>query len=222
MRINRYVALATGLSRRYADKLLASGRVTIGGLVAKPGMSVKGQLIKLDDKELSLPAESPALVMLNKPTGYVCSRRGQGNKTIYELLPKKYASLKPVGRLDKNSSGLLLLTNDGQLANRLMHPSSGKIKIYNVRLNKPLSDTDKQRIGQGVELEDGLSKLAIKPAQKYDDRHIFVTMSEGRNRQIRRTFGALGYEITKLHRTGFGPYNLSGLKPGQNKEIIVK
>ena len=160
--------------------------------------------------------------MLNKPEGYVCSRTGQGSTTIYELLPKHYADLKPVGRLDKDSSGLILLTNDGNLANQLTHPSFRKTKIYEVTLDKPLTKTAQNKIEKGVQLDDGISQLNIKKIQNRYDRKFFVFMREGRNRQIRRTFGALGYKVVKLHRTGFGPYKLDGLETGQNKEIIVK
>lgn len=150
--------------------------------------------------------------MLNKPAGYVCSRDGQGSRTVYDLLPPEMRALKPVGRLDKDSSGLLLLTNDGDLANNLTHPRYNKEKTYVVELHEPLSEPDRRKIGQGVKLEDGISKLQIKnPAGK----SFTVVMSEGRNRQIRRTFEALGYTVTKLHRTKFGPYALENLGPGK-------
>ncbi len=123
--------------------------------------------------------------------------------------------MKPVGRLDKNSTGLLLVTNDGDLANQLTHPSYGKTKIYEVRLDKPLEPLHQQMItDHGIQLEDGPSKLSL---HKLDDSSFNwqITMSEGRNRQIRRTFEALGYEVKKLHRTAFGNYRLDGLAKEQ-------
>jgi pseudouridine synthase len=150
--------------------------------------------------------------MLHKPVGYVCSRDGQGSKTIYDLLPTKLHQLKPVGRLDKDSSGLLLLTNDGELANRLTHPSFEKEKVYEISLDKPLARPDRAQIEQGVLLEDGLSKLQVKPL---GNEHWQVTMREGRNRQIRRTFSALGYRLQALHRTQFGTYRLGRIAPGE-------
>jgi 23S rRNA pseudouridine2605 synthase len=147
--------------------------------------------------------------MMNKPVGYVVSRNGQGSPTIYSLLPLQYHKLKPVGRLDKASSGLLLLTNDGNLANDLTHPSKQKVKIYEISLNLPLQPLHRQMISDhGIELEDGNSKLQLERREEGNDKDWTVTMHEGRNRQIRRTFGALGYDVTKLHRTQFGPYKL--------------
>jgi pseudouridine synthase len=155
--------------------------------------------------------------MINKPAGYVCSRQGQGSRTIYELLPSQYHGLKPVGRLDKASSGLLLLTNDGDLANRLTHPRYVKDKVYEIALSQPLTPAHQGRIdGEGVVLEDGRSRLALARLERSQDRCYWrVTMQEGRNRQIRRTFAALGYQITALHRTHFGPYSLNKLEAGR-------
>jgi 23S rRNA pseudouridine2605 synthase len=122
-----------------------------------------------------------------------------------------------VGRLDKDSSGLLLLTNDGQLAYDLTHPSSQKEKIYEIKLEKPLTPGDKTRIEQGLMLEDGVSKLALKSLDKTG--HTWqVTMHEGRNRQIRRTFATLDYDVQKLHRVQFGPYRLKNLAVGSHIE----
>jgi len=211
MRINQFVAQASGLSRRAADQAIQEGRVTINGRAALVGQEVT-QLnsITLDGNALQL--QKAVTIMLNKPAGYVTSRQGQGSKTIYELLPKQYRNLKPIGRLDKDSSGLLLLTNDGNQANRLTHPRYNKIKVYEVELNKPLASTDRQAILKGIQLDDGTSQLKLN--QLSDDRHWQVTMSEGRNRQIRRTFAALGYNVTHLHRTRFGDYELDKLQAG--------
>lgn len=154
--------------------------------------------------------------MLNKPPGYVCSRAGQGSRTIYELLPSDYKILKPIGRLDKYSSGLLLLTNDGDLANELTHPRYAKTKVYDITLDKPLQPLHQQMINdRGLTLEDGLSKLSLLKLNNSTEWQ--VTMREGRNRQIRRTFEALGYGITKLHRTSFGSYILKELAPGAHR-----
>ena len=146
---------------------------------------------------------------MNKPRGYVCSRKKQGeNETIYAILPKKYHSLKPVGRLDKDSSGLLLLTNDGDFAFRMTHPKFRKIKEYLVELDAPLAPLHQQMIADfGINLPDGKSQLGLERLD--DERKKWkVSMSEGRNRQIRRTFAAVGYEVCKLHRMDFGAYFL--------------
>jgi len=138
---------------------------------------------------------------------------------VYDLLPAYYQQLKPIGRLDKESSGLLLLTNDGELAHELTHPSRHKIKRYEVTLNKPLQPLHRQMISEfGLQLEDGLSKLLLDRIEQ-DDLHWLITMHEGRNRQIRRTFESLGYAVTRLHRTQFGDYLLNDLPLGEHHKL---
>ena len=221
MRINRYIALSTGIGRRTADKLIASGRIKINGKLAVTGMDVKPEDgVILDNALISLPAKTQT-IMLNKPIGYVCSRDGQGSKTIYDLLPPDLHNLKPVGRLDKDSSGLLLLTNDGELANKLTHPSYEKEKVYEVVLDKPLTDSDQQKIKQGVTVETYVSRLRLQklPTDKYlvPNSCFPVTLTEGKNRQIRRTFAALGYDVKRLHRLQIGQYHLNQLQSGNYK-----
>lgn len=213
MRINKFVASATGVSRRQADALVDSGRITVDGQTAKSGQSVElGQVIKFDDQTIDID-QKQTTILLNKPMGYVCSRNGQGSKTVYDFLPSNLTNLKPVGRLDKDSSGLILMTTDGQLAHELTHPKFAKQKIYIVKLDKDLSARDQQKISQqGVELEDGLSKLGLS---RHGSQEWQVKMSEGRNRQIRRTFAKLGYNVTNLHRIQFGHYTIDDIKPGE-------
>lgn len=211
MRINKFVATASGISRRAADAAILEGRVMINGQLPLIGQDVKpSDRLTLDNQPLTAP-ERPMTIMINKPIGYVASRDGQGSRTIYDLLPTDYHALKPVGRLDKDSSGLLLLTNDGAMANRLTHPSFGKQKIYLVTLDKPLSAADRSEIEYGVRVDDFTSRLALSPLGGNDWQ---VTMSEGKNRQIRRTFAALNYTVIKLHRTQFGEYRLENMAPG--------
>ncbi len=209
-----------GISRREADELIEGGKVTVNGTVAILGSQVaEGDTITVNGKTLEGRTDF-RYVLFNKPVGYVCSRKPQGeNPTIYELLPADMASLKPVGRLDKDSSGLLVLTNDGDFAHQMTHPSFHKVKVYQVSLDKSLEPLHQQMIADyGVEIGDGTSQLALERVD--DDRKDWVvTMSEGRNRQIRRTFGALGYTVTALHRTNFGPYTLADLQSGQTKEL---
>lgn len=218
MRLNKYIASSTTLSRRAADAAIAAGRVTINGKPAEQGTVVStADIVTLDGKVIT-PLMTHTTVMLNKPVGYVCSRNGQGAPTIYDLLPNDLQHLQPVGRLDKDSSGLLLLTDDGDLANQLTHPRYGKTKVYEVILNKPLQPLHHQMISDiGVQLEDGRSQFAISQIERGNTEYQ-VTMHEGRNRQIRRTFAALGYTVTSLHRTRFGPYALGYLKPGETIE----
>lgn len=220
MRINQYIALCSGLSRRQADQAISSGRVLINDKVAVLGDRVNvNDKVKLDNEPVDKPGDTN-LIMLNKPKGYVCSRSGQGSLTIYDLLPKELAKLKPIGRLDKDSSGLLLLTNDGQLAYKLTHPKFSKIKVYEVSLNKPLTQSGQIKLERGVKLEDGLSKLALSPLKK--DRLFFkVKLSEGRNRQIRRSFSHLGYQVVDLKRTQMGQYKLKDLSEGKYIKTIM-
>ena len=221
MRLNKYIALHTSNSRRGADALVAENRVLVNGLPAKLGLEIKdGDIVTIDNKEIAAQ-DQPKIttLMINKPRGYVCSREGQSNRTIYELLPATFAHLNSVGRLDKDSSGLLLLTNDGELANRLAHPRYEKVKVYDIELDKPLLPLHQQMIsGRGLDLEDGASRLQV---DKLNDqaKQLRITMREGRNRQIRRTFEAVGYKVLTLHRIAFGEYKLDDLLEGKTKKI---
>lgn len=221
-RLNKYLAFHLGISRREADALIEKGSVMVDASPAILGSRIEeGQLVTVNGKTIT-EKQAYTYVALNKPIGYVSSRKQQGdNPTLYSLLPQQYHSLKPVGRLDKDSSGLLLLTDDGDFAYQMTHPKFYKVKTYKISLDTPLQPLHQQMISDyGVQLEDGPSKLSL---ERQDDsrRHWVVTMHEGRNRQIRRTFAALGYTVTKLHRTSFGPYSLQSLKPGEF-EIVNK
>lgn len=217
MRLNKYIARHSNYSRRSADEAISSGRVSVNGVTATPGQEVsKGDTVLVDGIKISSSQTENLTIKLHKPTGYVCSRDGQGSPTIYDLLPKELQHLNYAGRLDKNSSGLLIMTNDGELINDLTHPSRQKTKTYEVSLDKPLQPLHQQMISDyGVQLDDGTSRFQI---EKTDDnsKNLLVVMSEGRNRQIRRTFKAVGYEVTRLHRTTFGPYTLGSLKAGDS------
>ena len=156
--------------------------------------------------------------------GYVCSRRAQGdNPTIYDLIPHQYHVLKPVGRLDRNSSGLLLLTNDGDFAYRMTHPKFAKTKVYHVQLDHDLAPLHQQMISDfGIQLDDGTSQLGLMRLSESNRHEWQVTMSEGRNRQIRRTFLALGYTVKKLHRVQFGNYALGDMKEGELESVDMR
>lgn len=221
MRINAFVARATGIGRRRADTYIASGRVTINKRTARLGDDTEpNSHVALDGKTLTLPANVTTII-LNKPAGYVVSRRGQGAKTIYQLLPAEYRDLKPVGRLDKDSSGLLLMTNDGQLAQKLAHPGHETIKVYRVKLNLALSSEAQSSIQAGIRLKDGPSRLDLRP-EPASRKSWVILMHEGRKRQIRRTFQALGYEVVSLHRESIGPYKLGSLTAGSFRQVFPK
>ena len=214
-RLNKYLAFHLGLSRREADDFITAGSVLVDDKKAELGGRVEpGQKVRVKGKLIEEKLAYTYLA-LNKPEGYVSSRKQQGdNPTLYSLLPEEYHHLKPVGRLDKDSSGLLLLTDDGDFAYQMTHPKFYKVKKYDISLNAPLEPLHQQMISDyGVQLEDGPSKLSLEKVTE-DRKSWIVTMHEGRNRQIRRTFSSLGYTVVKLHRTDFGSYTLGDLQPG--------
>lgn len=223
VRLNKFLAERLGVSRREADELIIAGKIIIDGKPAGLGTKVdKNNKVCYNDKIVPFDTEFLYLAF-NKPVGYVCSRRAQGEApTLYELLPKEYQKLKTVGRLDKDSSGLILLTNDGDFAFQMTHPKFKKEKVYEVTLDRPLAPLHQQMISDyGVMLDDGPSKFTVVTSTGPVERtHFTVLLSEGRNRQIRRTFAALGYRVTSLHRIQLGKYQLSGLEPG--KYVTIK
>lgn len=222
IRLNKFLATQLSLGRRAADDLIAQGKVLINGKKALLGSRAHpGDDIKVNGWPLQAEAREFTYLLMNKPKGYICSRRQQGDTpTIYELIPKNLHHLKTVGRLDKDSSGLILLTNNGDIAHQLTHPSFTKIKKYEITLSAPLAPLHHQMINDsGITLPDGPSRLQLERLKDGDDTKWRVTMHEGRNRQIRRTFQALGYEVTRLHRTHFGPFDISELHGEQLKTI---
>ena len=220
MRINKFLSHFSKLSRRQADKALEQGRVKVNDKPAELGQKVsEADNVQVDNQPIS--AGDYTYVIFNKPVGYVTSRGKQANeKIIYDILPEKYHSLKPVGRLDKDTSGLLLLTNDGDYAEELMHPKNEKMKVYRLELDKRIDASNLALVqGPGVELDDGPSQMSIKTLSETKPRYE-VILTEGRNRQIRRTFEALGYKIARLHRTQFGPYKVGKIEKGQTEKTL--
>ncbi len=219
-RLNKHIALILGISRREADSLIEKKQVSVDGGVAQLGQQIdENSDIKVSGESINKTSKL-AYIALNKPVGYVSSRHKQGDSpTIYSLLPPEMHYLKLVGRLDRDSSGIILLTNDGDFSHSMTHPSFSKVKIYEVELDKPLEPLHQQMISDhGVQLEDGVSQFLV---EKLDKKGYKITMKEGRNRQIRRTFGSLGYTVTKLHRTQFGNFSLGNLGEGRYRLIDV-
>lgn len=222
-RLSKFLALHLGISRREADAYIERANIEVNGKTAELGMRYEeGDVVTFRGKPVKTDTDLQYLI-LNKPTGYVCSRRAQGdNPTIYTLLPEKYHNLKPVGRLDKDSSGIILLTNDGDFAHSMTHPKFVKTKVYKVALDKDLEPLHQQMISDyGITLDDGVSKLHLTRLNDANRSEWIVTMSEGRNRQIRRTFLSLGYTVVRLHRTNFGNYSLGDIKPREFKIINI-
>lgn len=222
-RLNKYLALQLGISRREADNLIAQGSVKLNDTVAMLGARFSTEKVTVNGKTVT-PDTAMQYVALHKPVGYVCSRKAQGDApTVYDLLPPAYRSLKLVGRLDKDSSGIILLTNDGDFAYQMTHPKFVKTKIYNIHLDHELEPLHQQMISDyGVTLDDGVSKFALERLSDTQRLDWQITMSEGRNRQIRRTFTALGYTVVRLHRTNFGNYALGDMKPGAYKTVDIR
>jgi 23S rRNA pseudouridine2605 synthase len=215
VRLNKYLAHTFGISRREADLRIEEGRVYVNGKPARIGHAVQPErdTIVLDDKTATEKQKRYTYLLMNKPVGYICSRKQQGDTpTVYALLPRQYHHLKVAGRLDKDSCGLLLLTDDGDTIFKLTHPKFVKQKEYEVGLNKPLTAEDMQTINSGIKLEDGISNLKVSKLTNHTKPNMYkVVMHEGRNRQIRRTFGGLRYMVTHLERKAFGKYKLSQL-----------
>lgn len=229
VRLNKYLAHTLGISRREADAKIAQGTVSVNGHIVDLGKVIQPgrDRVAIDNAPITTAVKHYTYLLMNKPIGYVCSRKQQGEaSTIYSLLPHYYQHLKVAGRLDKDSQGLLLLTDDGDVIFQLTHPKFGKEKIYYVGLNKPLSAEHLKTINNGVELEDGISKLAVIKLKSKQPNRYQITMREGRNRQIRRTFKTLGYSVTFLERRSLGVYTIEELSdnlflPTRNKYIRV-
>ncbi|MEO5950281.1 MAG: pseudouridine synthase [Candidatus Saccharimonadales bacterium] len=223
-RLNKHLALELGISRREADNLIDDGHVHIGDVMATLGARFKDDDNIFVDHKLLGKNTKFQYIAFNKPINYVCSRRQQGDSpTIYDILPDEYRTLKPVGRLDRKSSGLILLTNDGDFAYQMTHPKFIKTKVYECEIDPALAALHQQMISDyGVTLEDGPSKLSLERMIEGDSKRWRVTMHEGRNRQIRRTFGSLGYDVVKLHRTNFGSYSLGDMKIGEYETVDMR
>ncbi len=222
MRLNKWIASHSLHSRRKADELIASGRVAVNEVTAILGTTADDDsIVTIDGKRIGTKMNNDVklVLLLNKPIGYVCSRNGQGAPTVYGLLPLKYHHLDIAGRLDKDSSGLVILTNNGELMQRLTHPSFKKEKVYNTTLDHALSQADQAAIESGVKLEDGISALKLSLISA-DKKQWQVTMHEGRNRQIRRTFAILDYDVINLSRLSVSEYTLNGIEAG--KYVISK
>lgn len=196
---------------------MRGGRVTVGGeVVTDPALGVSDQ----DDVRVDgQPVRPEALEVwaVNKPAGVVSTAREPGKRAAVVELVRSQARLYPVGRLDADSTGLLLLTNDGELANRLTHPRYGVAKAYRAKLRRPPSERDLRRLREGVELEDG--PTAPAQVRRLGEREIEVVLREGRNRQLRRMAEAVGNEVVSLRRVRFGPIGLAKLPEGRARRL---
>ncbi len=220
MRLAKYLAHAGVASRRAAEAVIAAGRVTIGGeVVTDPARDVgTGDLVAVDGRPLEGP-EARMVFMVNKPVGVLSTARDtHGRPTVVGLLPATGARLYPVGRLDADSSGLILLTNDGDLANRLTHPRFEVPKTYRARVaGGPVGARALAALRGGVRLQDG--PTAPARVRRLAEDVIEMTISEGRNRQVRRMCEEVGHPVLELHRTALGPLRLGDLEPGGHRRL---
>lgn len=222
MRLNRYIANAGICSRREADDLITAGLVTINGkLVTELGTKVlPGDQVRFHDRVLK--SENLVYVLLNKPKDFITTTDDPENrKTVMSLVENACRErILPVGRLDRNTTGLLLFTNDGDLARRLTHPSGNVIKIYQVELDKNFTQKDLLQAAQGVELEDGVAAFdEIAYASPTEKNIIGVELHSGKNRVVRRIFEALGYQVKKLDRTVFAGLTKKDLPRGRWRHL---
>ncbi len=220
MRLAKYLAHTGVASRRSAEGVIASGRVRVDGQVVRdPARDVtEHNRVSLDGNQLS-GAEPRTVYLLHKPTGVLSTASDTHNRpTVVELLPDEGLRLYPVGRLDADSSGLILLTNDGELAHRLTHPSFEVPKTYHARLRRgPIRERALRGLREGVKLEDGLTAPARVRALSADLLEIVI--HEGRNRQVRRMCDAVGYPLRSLQRVAFGPLALGDLPAGAHRRL---
>ena len=222
MRLNKYLSLCGVASRRQADRIIKRGEVKVNGRIVKE-MGVKINSDKDEIKVNNKICQNPEFIYLalNKPIGYVCTRaKFRNEKSVYKLLPKKYHNLKIAGRLDKNSEGLLILSNDGNFIYKLTHPKFKHEKVYEVEIEKELSKKDIEKLKKGVRLEEGLASFdkLIKVKSKFYQ----VVLHQGWKRQIRRMFKEIGYKVEKLIRIRIGKLNISDIDLGKYKLINKK
>jgi 23S rRNA pseudouridine2605 synthase len=217
VRLAKFLAHGGVASRRKAEEIVAKGLVTVGGeVVTDPARKVEeGDDVRVNGAPVGVEAHE--VWMVNKPVGVVSTAREPGSRTPVVDLVDTEARLYPVGRLDADSSGLLLLTNDGELANHLTHPRYEVPKTYRARLKRPISDRDLRRLARGVDLEDG--PTAPTQVRRLGGREIEIVLREGRNRQVRRMLAAVGNEVAALRRVRFGPLELGGLKEGGSRRL---
>lgn len=223
MRLNKFMAACGVASRRKCDEIIAEKRVKINGnTVTKLGVDVgKLDTVTLDDKPIFVD-ENFVYLMLNKPVGFITSVSDpQGRKTVMQLLPKLESRVFPVGRLDYDTSGLLLFTNDGDLAQKLMHPKNEFGKTYIATVNGCVTKSDLQKLRNGVDIGNFVTSRAsaeILNCQK-GKTEVKLTIHEGKNRQVRRMFESLGKKVEKLQRVFLGKLGLYGLPVGKVRKL---
>lgn len=221
MRINKFLAASGVASRRECDKLIEEGKVKVNGKIASVGENVNdGDDVTVDGKKVSVKKNE--YYILNKPKGYICSvSDDKGRKTVLDLMPQNVGRIYPVGRLDYDSEGLLILTTDGELAQRLTHPSNEISKTYLVKIEGTCTEATLNPIRSGIEIDGYVTKKCkahiVETNKEYTKIHITIT--EGKNREIRKMFAAIGREVTLLKRIKIGDLTLRGLDRGAYRKL---
>lgn len=224
MRLNKFLAAAGVASRRECDKLIASGHVTVNGNNASLGLEVSGE-DEVFVKGNRVVIKKNEYYILNKPKGYICSvSDDKGRKTVMDLMPQNVGRIYPVGRLDYDSEGLLIMTTDGDLAQKLMHPSNEVPKTYLVKIEGTITESDLNPLRSGIEIDGYVTKKSkahiVETNKEYTKIHITVT--EGKNREIRKMFAAIGKEVVLLKRIKIGELSLRGLDRGAYRKLTAR
>ncbi len=227
VRLQRILAAAGVASRRRAEELIRAGRVRVNGVVAELGQSADPERDEVTLDGVALREERTRYWLVHKPRGVLTTARDpEGRPTVLDLLPRREARLFPVGRLDRDTEGLVLLTNDGPLAHALLHPSLGNEREYRVTVSGAVAPDALRRLEGGIELEDGRTAPARVEAVRRDpanDTTTFqLTLIEGRKRQIRRALAALGHPVRHLLRVRLGPLRLGTLPPGAARPLSTR
>ncbi|MCD6568195.1 MAG: rRNA pseudouridine synthase [Dehalococcoidia bacterium] len=213
-------------SRRRVACAIMQGNVRVNGETVEDllhPVDVEGDTVTIGDEQVKLKAEAPVYLMLNKPAGVISTTRDdRGRETVMDILPSKYRDLRlhPVGRLDRDSTGLLLLTNDGRLTYRLTHPKFNHEKEYLISIEGRLKPKEKEKLRGGILLEDGITSSAVvKEVNASPPFNYSLTIREGRKRQVRRMFDSLGHSVLALKRVRMGTFKIGVLREGQVREI---
>lgn len=222
MRINKYLSESGVCSRRAADKLIEDGEVKINGKPAKLGDDVTDDDLVTVGGEVVSAVKKYDYYAMNKPKGYVCTvKDDKGRKTVMDLLPPGIQRVVPVGRLDYDTEGLLLFTNDGELTNKLTHPKNGVYKTYLVKVESYIPDEALKTLSRGVELDGKYTnpcKVKLIERNKLGTK-LHISINEGRNRQVRRMFETIGFDIDFLKRISIGELTVSGLDRGDVRKL---
>ena len=223
VRLNKYISNSGICSRRAADNLILEGRVKVNNSIVKElGIKVNADdKIQVDNETIVF--EKKAYLLVNKPRNVICTKSDEkGRKSIMDLLPERFQHLYPVGRLDRNTTGIILMTNDGTLTQNLLHPSKKINKVYKVKVEKRLTQEEMNKLVLGVELEDGTSKF--NKLSELDEDEFFrygIEIHSGKNRIIRRMFEAIDNRVLKLDRVMFHTFKKRGIPIGSFREVTI-